>query len=63
VSALQTETVEDIRKMHLAYRQRIGAFVLNRLEEVTNDIGGVTGYRLHLNAEETEKLMKVIESE
>lgn len=53
---------DTMRTMHLEYRRRIGTFVLNRLTEVTNEIGGVTGYRLNLNAEETEKFIREIES-
>jgi hypothetical protein len=59
---MSDDTVESTRAMHLAYRARVGQFVLNRIEEVQNHIGGVIGYRLNLSAEETEKLMKIIES-
>ena len=37
------------------------AFIKDNVEEVHNDIGGVVGYVLHMNAEETEKLMTMLE--
>lgn len=46
-----------------AYQQRIGLFVLNRLAEVHNNIGGVIGYKLELDADETEQLLRLIENE
>lgn len=42
--------------------RRIHGYVLDRLEEVTNEIGGVIGYKLNLSAEETEGLWRDIES-
>lgn len=63
--------LEDIRRIALVtpdsdnladYRRKVGMFVLNQLSEVTNHIGGVIGYELKLNAEETEELMKLIDS-
>ena len=47
----------------MAYQQRLGLFVLNRLAEVHNTIGGVIGYKLELNADETEQLLRLIENE
>ena len=38
------------------------AYVLNHLVEVHNIYGGVTGYRLNLDTEQTEKLIKLIEA-
>lgn len=38
-------------------------FVTDNLEEVTNAIGGVIGYRLHLSAEETAALTRLMEAE
>ena len=37
-------------------------YVLNHLAEVHNIYGGVTGYRLNLDAAQTEKLIKLIEA-
>ena len=48
---------------HLAYRLRIGRFVINRLNEVTNRIGGVIGYELHLNIKETKELIRAIDND
>ena len=60
--AKREDCIAAMRGMHLLYQQRVSQFVLNRLEEVTNKIGGVTGYKLNLNAEETEKLCRELES-
>lgn len=59
--AKREDCVAAMRSMHLAYRQRVGRFVMNHLKEVTNPIGGVVGYKLNLNAEQTEKLCQEIE--
>ncbi len=56
-----TELAKGGADAFAVYRTSIGQFVLNRVEEVTNGIGGVIGYKLNLNAEETEKLMRLIE--
>lgn len=37
-------------------------YALNRLVEVHNLYGGVTGYRLDLDPAQTEKLIKLIEA-
>lgn len=50
-----------LREKHLAYRKRIVDFVMNHVEEVTNEIGGVIDYKLNLNAAETECLLAEIE--
>lgn len=50
-------------KQFMAYQQRLGAFVVNRLAEVHNKIGGVVGYKLELDADETEQLIRMIENE
>ena len=55
------DCISAIRTMHLNYRLRIGVFIQNRLQEVRNDTGGVTGYRLDLNADQTEKLIQELE--
>lgn len=54
--------IDAMRMMHLNYRRRVGIFVLDHLEEVLNHHGAVIGYRLQLSADETEKLIRVIES-
>lgn len=41
----------------------VHSFVIDHLEEVTNDIGGVIGYKLNLNADETDTLLRLIENE
>lgn len=38
------------------------AYVLNHLVEVYDVDGSVTGYRLNLDTEQTEKLVKLIEA-
>lgn len=38
-------------------------FVIDHLEEVTNEMGGVIGYRLNLDTDETEQLLRLIENE
>jgi hypothetical protein len=45
----------------LAYHRRIGQFITNHLSEVTNEKGAVIGYELHLNMEETERLIQEID--
>ena len=41
--------------------QRALVFVTNHIEDVHNQIGGVIGYKLNLNKEETEQLFRIIE--
>lgn len=53
--------VSALRSMHLEYRSHVGGFVLNRLQEKKNHIGGVIGYTLTLDAQETERLVRLIE--
>jgi len=45
------DCIRALKEAHGKYRRR-----------VTNEIGGVIGYRLQLSAEETEKLLRAIES-
>ena len=37
------------------------SFLVNNIIEVKNQIGGVIGYRLQLNAEDTEKLWRILD--
>ena len=60
--ARREDCIAAMRILHLNYRQRIGQFVLNRLKEVKLETGAVIGYRLHLSAKETEKLIRELES-
>lgn len=53
--------INALRLMHLNYQRRIGEFVLNRLEEVKNESGGVIGYKLNLTADETDNLCREID--
>jgi hypothetical protein len=55
--------IEAMMIKHGQYRRRIARFVMDNLEEITNETGGVIGYRLHLNAIDTEKLCHEIESD
>src|SRR6185436_8133591 len=40
--------------------RRIKLLVTDKLEEVTNNIGGVVGYKLSLSAAETEQLLQLL---
>lgn len=42
--------------------QEVKTFIIDHLEEVKNKIGGVIGYRLQLSAEETEQLLRLVET-
>lgn len=61
IEKLQRE-LEANRIELLQWRQAVGFEVQNKLREVTNYIGGVIGYRLDLDAEQTERLIRVIEN-
>ena len=37
------------------------SFLVNNIEEIKNQIGGVIGYRLQLNAEQTEELWRILD--
>lgn len=53
--------VNELKNRHVSHQRRISSFVTNHIEEVHNQIGGVIGYVLHLNAEETGQLFRIIE--
>ncbi len=36
-------------------------FLMKNFSEVKNEIGGVTGYKLNLNAEQTKKLFSILD--
>ena len=40
---------------------RLRALMVDRSEEVTNHIGGVIGYRIHLNAEDTRRVFELLD--
>jgi len=46
---------------HCRYKLEIGGFVLNAMKEQKNNDGKVTGWTINLNAEQTEKLIQLIE--
>lgn len=46
----------------LDYKMAIASFVLNHLQEVTNKRGGVIGYKLELDVNQTDKLCAIIEN-
>jgi len=43
------------------YKLDLYGFVLNAMQEQKNNDGKVTGWTIKLNAEQTEKLMQIIE--
>ena len=42
-------------------RSKIKTLLTDKVEEVKNDIGGVIGYTLNLDADETQELFKKLE--
>lgn len=46
----------------LDYKMAIASYVLNHLKEVLNERGGVIGYKLELDVEQTEKMCAIIEN-
>jgi hypothetical protein len=46
---------------HCKYKLEIGRFVLNAMKEQKDKAGKVTAWTLNLNAEQTEKLIQLIE--
>lgn len=59
--ATREQCIQALRNETNRHRSRIKRIIMDRLQEVTNRIGGVIGYRLTLSAEETETLLKEIE--
>ena len=59
--ASQFDCVHALKDAHIKYRRHLQILVMDQLEEVTNQSGGVIGYKLTLNANETEELCKAIE--
>jgi len=55
------QCINALKSHHRHYRQRVMLEIQDKLQEVHNNIGGVIGYRIELNADETEKLCKLVE--
>ncbi len=50
-----------LKDKHQRYRNKISRMVENKLQEVKNRIGGVVGYKLDLDAKETEIFWREVE--
>ncbi len=50
-----------LKDKHQQYRFKISRMLQDKVLEDLNGIGGVVGYRLELNADETEKFWREIE--
>lgn len=55
------QCVMALKQKYCLQRSRIKGYVVDHVREQHNHIGGVIGYTLQLNDEETEHLMQLIE--